>query len=232
MPRGRRQEREREAVRRAILDAARHLFVERGYRNVSIRGIAERIDYSAAAIYSYFPSKDAIFFALAAEGFGLLNAALDRIVTAGEGDPLDQLRHGFFAYYEFSKSNPEYFGLMFVDRTVPRLSDHWDRGDFVHTAFEKAATGIQRCIEGGWFPAGTDVHAVFHILWAAVHGVAAIGLCNLFAPGEDPDALARDTLAAALDGISHGVTTTFIGADYRTLCCAQPPSSGEPDDTH
>ena len=67
-----RQERDREAVRRAILDAARDLFVDEGYGNVSIRKIAERIEYSPAAIYGYFPSKDDIFFALADEGFWLL----------------------------------------------------------------------------------------------------------------------------------------------------------------
>ena len=66
-----RQEREREAVSRAILDAARDLFVAEGYQNVSIRKIADRIEYSPAAIYSYFPSKDDIFFALAEEGFRL-----------------------------------------------------------------------------------------------------------------------------------------------------------------
>src|SRR5215203_7474224 len=69
-----RQEREREAVSRSILDAARDLFVAEGYQNVSIRKIADRIEYSPAAIYSYFPSKDDIFFALAEEGFHLLFA--------------------------------------------------------------------------------------------------------------------------------------------------------------
>src|SRR5215208_5070860 len=68
-----RQERDREAVRRAILDAARDLFVREGFENVSIRKVAERIEYSPAAIYSYFPGKDDIFFALAAEGFHLLD---------------------------------------------------------------------------------------------------------------------------------------------------------------
>jgi AcrR family transcriptional regulator len=47
-----RQDRERQAVRHAILEAARDLFVAEGYRNVSIRKIAERIEYSPAAIYS------------------------------------------------------------------------------------------------------------------------------------------------------------------------------------
>src|SRR3954462_9933776 len=67
-----RHERDREAVRRSILDGARELFVSEGFQNVSIRKIAERIEYSPAAIYRYFPSKDDIFFALAEEGFRLL----------------------------------------------------------------------------------------------------------------------------------------------------------------
>ena len=73
-----RQERDREAVRRAILDAARDLFVRDGFEHVSIRKIAELIEYSPAAIYGYFPSKDDIFFALAEEGFRLLHGDQQR----------------------------------------------------------------------------------------------------------------------------------------------------------
>ena len=64
-----RNARDRETVRRRILDAARELFVAEGYRHVSIRRIAQRIEYSPGAIYSYFRGKDDIFFALAEEGF-------------------------------------------------------------------------------------------------------------------------------------------------------------------
>ena len=63
-----RQDRERQAVTASILNAARDLFVAEGYQSVSIRRIAERIEYSPAAIYSYYAGKDDIFLALAAEG--------------------------------------------------------------------------------------------------------------------------------------------------------------------
>ena len=80
-----RQERERQATRDAILQAARELFVSEGYRNVSLRKIAERIEYSPAAIYSYFPSKDDLFFALAEEGFRKLFEFIgDQIGLAAE----------------------------------------------------------------------------------------------------------------------------------------------------
>src|SRR5712671_2392567 len=98
-----RQERDREAVSRAILDAARELFVTEGYGNVSIRKIAERIEYSPAAIYGYFPSKDDIFFALAEEGFRLLGEPEPADESAGPPTlaPLDRLREIFWRVYEF-----------------------------------------------------------------------------------------------------------------------------------
>src|SRR5436190_23970931 len=96
-----RQERDREAVRRSILDAARELFVTEGYQNVSIRKIAERIEYSPAAIYSYFAGKDDIFFALAEEGFRLL-AQVDEAGAETQAPPLVRLRAALWRGCEFS----------------------------------------------------------------------------------------------------------------------------------
>src|SRR5207253_9830428 len=98
-----RQERDREAVQRSILDAARELFVSEGYDNVSIRKIAERIEYSPAAIYGYFASKDDIFFALAEEGFTMLSAPEERTARLEPVAPLDRDRAIFWRLYEFSR---------------------------------------------------------------------------------------------------------------------------------
>src|ERR1700751_5990019 len=117
-----RQERDREAVRRSIHDAARELFVSEGYQNVSIRKIAERIEYSPAAIYSYFPSKDDIFFALAEEGFRLLHDGANHVEHGDRRPALDRIRSIFWRLYECSREHPQYFALMFVDRSVPRIS--------------------------------------------------------------------------------------------------------------
>ena len=108
-----RQERDRESVQRAILDAARELFVREGYENVSIRKIAERIEYSPAAIYGYFPSKDDIFFALAEEGFRLLAAGVDEAGKTDGADSdavtLDNVKQAFWRLYDFSR-NPVRIG--------------------------------------------------------------------------------------------------------------------------
>ncbi len=203
-----RQEREREAVGRAILDAARDLFVAEGYHNVSIRKIAERIEYSPAAIYSYFPSKDDIFFALAEEGFRLLFVA-DVPIQVNEGDPIEIIRRAVYRVYEFSKTHPEHFALMFLDRTVPQISKNWERFEFVREGKAKLGLVLKRAVDEGRFPADTHPHAAFRILVSAIVGAAVARLCGRMAPGEDSDGLARDTLEAALTGLRAGFPKTF-----------------------
>ena len=212
-----RQERERTAIREAILGAARDLFVSEGYRNVSMRKIAERIEYSPAAIYSYFPSKDDIFFALAEEGFRLL---ADSGMKAFEHskDPFTRLRHGLWAFYEFSKAYPQYFELMFTDRSVPSLSQDFQRFEFVHQTTAAAEADIRACIERGQFSAKLDPAAALHVLWVGMLGVATIRLAQRLAPGEDADALAHDVLDSLLAGFTtNQIASTFVASD-----CAFP----------
>lgn len=202
-----RQEREREAVGRSILDAARELFVTHGYQQVSIRKIAERIEYSPAAIYSYFPSKDDIFFALAEEGFRLLFTTASP--APDDLDPIEDLRRMFWHYYEFSKQYPEYFALMFLDRNVPQISRNWDRFGFVGEMKHDMVVRIQEGIGRGAFPAGTSPIAVFRLLLTAIHGAATLRLCDRLSPGEDGDTLARATLETAIQGLRAGAALNF-----------------------
>jgi AcrR family transcriptional regulator len=202
-----RQERDREAMTRSILDAARELFVAEGYQNVSIRKIADRIEYSPAAIYSYFPSKDDIFYALAEEGFRLLFEG--GAPQAPGGDALEELRRGFWHFYQFSAEHPEYFALMFVDRSVPRISREWERFAFVQGMKHKVTATIQRAVDEGLLPKGTDPHWAFTILLAAVQGAAVMRLCERVAPGTNTDGVARDTIEAALTGLRTGFPATF-----------------------
>jgi AcrR family transcriptional regulator len=197
-----RQDRDRAAVREAILHAARELFVTEGYRPVSMRRIAERIEYSPAAIYGYFTSKDEIFFALAEEGFRTMQAAA-RAAAGGQSDPLAAMRAGFWAYYQFSREQPQYFELMFVDRTVPQLTD-MERFSVLAEMWHDGVASIARCVEAGIFPATLDVEAAFHILWAATHGAATLHVCQRLGPEENPDLLASDTLDTGHRRLAHG----------------------------
>ena len=196
-----RQERDREAVRRSILDAARELFVSEGYANVSIRKIAERIEYSPAAIYGYFPSKDDIFFALAEEGFQLLGKPAEIHDVA----PLDHLRQAFWRLYEFSKQQPQYFALMFVDREVPRISQEYERFAFVREVKARVVDLVRACVDAGVFPPSTKPFVAFRVASMAMFGVAVMRLSGRMAPGEDPDTLARDVLETVIAGLREGV---------------------------
>jgi AcrR family transcriptional regulator len=214
-----RQEREREAVSRAILDAARDLFVAEGYQNVSIRKIADRIEYSPAAIYSYFPSKDDIFFALAEEGFHLLftTQCPDDAAIEESEDAIEAVRAAFWHFYQFSRKHPEYFALMFVDRSVPRISHLWERFSFVSSMKARLTGLIRKAADAGQMPKDIDPHVVFRILSTTIVGAAVTQLCNRLAPGEDAEALARDTLEAALTGLRTGFAFTFSAA-----ACGEP----------
>lgn len=207
-----RRDRERQAVTDSILDAARELFLAEGYPSVSIRKIAERIEYSPAAIYSYFPSKDDIFLALAKEGFHRLDAKVQSAL--GTGDPLEDVRAGWWAFYEFSKEQPEYFLLMFVDRSVPRITEQWDGFEFLQQLLNNAVAGIQVAIDAGAFPTTLNANAAMHMLWAGLVGPAVVRIRHRQASGEDYDALARDVLNATIAGMQAGVATTFVSCKF------------------
>src|SRR5262245_19314809 len=163
-----RQVRDRETVRRAILDAARELFVAEGFQNVSIRKIAERIEYSPAAIYGYFPSKDDIFFALAEEGFRLLCVRGAAPATLEDRSPLGRVRGVFGRLYEFSRDYPQYFALMFIDRTVPRIGREYERFAFAHQMKQNIIATIAAAVEAGELPRSIDAAVAMRVLTSGV----------------------------------------------------------------
>src|SRR4051812_40896733 len=178
-----RQQQARAANRRAILDAALALFVADGYAQVSIRNIAARVEYSPAAIYSYFPSKDDIFFALAEEGFRLLGGprapAHDAALQALP--PFERVRAIFWHFYEFSCQHPQYFALMFVDRSVPRVSREYERFAFAREMKQSILAEIQECIDSGALPGTIDAAAAMRTVSAGLIGVAVLHLSDRIA---------------------------------------------------
>jgi AcrR family transcriptional regulator len=203
-----RHTRERETIRRAILNAARSLFLAEGYANVSMRKIAEQIEYSPGAIYSYFPGKEDIFFALAEEGLQSLRTHC-ACETSDEASPLQQVRAAFLRFYTFSKEQPEYFWLIFVDSAAPRISRDWERFSFVRDLRHNIEHQIQRCVDEGVFPIRGSAASIFRIVWTAMYGAAVFRLSHRLTPGENADALAEDLLDATLAGLQSGIDVRF-----------------------
>ena len=196
-----RQQQFRDATRRAILDAALDLFAVDGYASVSMRSIAAKVDYSPAAIYGYFPSKDDIFFALAEEGLSRLGH--QELSAEPTSDPLDDVRAMVWRLYVFSQEHPQYFALVFLDRTVPRISREYERFAFMSTLRERTITRMQRCLDTGALPDAVHIDTAIRLLFASVIGLASLRLSNRLAPWEDADALVRQAIDITLAGFTY-----------------------------
>src|SRR5215813_14075270 len=110
-----RRERERAEIREKILEAARELFVSEGYEAVTMRKIAERIEYSPTAIYLHFKDKEALLEELCGNDFRTL---AHRFVDFAQiRDPIERLRRSGAAYVDFALSHPQHYRLMFMTPT-------------------------------------------------------------------------------------------------------------------
>ena len=111
----RRRDATRASVENTILQAAGELLLEVGYEAFSLRKVAERIGYSATAIYRHFADKDALLYAVTEEGFRRFTASL-RAAGSGEGDPFEWLQAMGFSYIDFGLEHPAYYRVMFMQR--------------------------------------------------------------------------------------------------------------------
>jgi len=113
-----RREREKQAMRQGILEAARHLARQEGWSAVTIRKIAEQIEYSPPIVYEYFASKEDLLLELLREGFRLLAAAMQRAFDSTEDCEEQVLRSGE-AYCRFAHVYPELYQVMYGLGGVP-----------------------------------------------------------------------------------------------------------------
>ena len=126
--------------------------------------------------------------------------------------PLERVREAFWRFYTFSKEQPEYFSLIFVDSAVPRISRDWERFSSMRELRHDIEQDIQQCIDEGVFPGVEAPGAVFRMLWTAAYGVAVFRLSHRLAPGEDSDALAHDLLDATIAGLRSRHRPALLGS--------------------
>lgn len=166
-----RRQRERGQMHDAIIDAAVELFLSEGQEKVSIRGIAEKIEYTPGSIYSYFKDKDEIIFEIHKRGFGKLFEALHPALDSS--DPLDKLYRIGKLYIAFALENRKYYDVMFINsRTAKTIQQEmpWECG---HQAYELLRQIIVECIEQRLLPEG-DADVASYLFWSQVHGMVSL----------------------------------------------------------
>jgi AcrR family transcriptional regulator len=169
-----RREREKETLRQDILDAARDLFVKEGYENVSMRRIAEKIEYSPTTIYLYFEDKASLLFAICDETFAKLAKRLESIVKEND-DPVEALKRGCRAYCEFGLKYPNHYRVTFINHPQIHLgADHYLRdGSMGMKAYNCLRSGVEECIKQKRFRE-SDVDTVTQMMWAGGHGLTSL----------------------------------------------------------
>ena len=166
-----RKEREKAEVRKMILDAAMELFIKEGYDGVSIRKIADKIEYSPGSIYTYFEDKDSIFYELHLEGFESLYQK--QLSAQSINDPRERLIAHGRAYIEFALENQQYYDIMFIEREpeeIIKKMKNWDYGD---RSFDLLKRNISECQSAGMFK-DQNLDSVSFLLWSTVHGIASL----------------------------------------------------------
>ncbi|MVM30702.1 TetR family transcriptional regulator [Spirosoma sp. HMF4905] len=167
-----RKEREREEMRQLILDGAQKLFLANGFEKVSIRNIADAIEYSPATIYLYFKDKNQLLFALHQRGFvKMVGEFLPLQLLA---DPFEKLVEMGRSYIRFAVENPELFDLMFIMNAPMDTLDKedWVEGD---QAFGLLTRVVQECMDAGIFQKH-DVQSTAMMIWSGIHGYTALFL--------------------------------------------------------
>ncbi len=192
-----RRARAKEELRHKILDAATRLFAERGYENVTIRRIAEEIEYSPATLYLHFRDKSELLDAICTQTFRKLDAALDRILNR-ELPAADKLRLCMREYTRFGLAHPHHYLITFCTPPPPGL-DQIAR-DPGAASFQKLKNGLLACQQEGAVRAeNIDLQA--QSVWMHIHGVTSLLITAQHFPW-----VRRETLIeAALDNLMRGL---------------------------
>jgi AcrR family transcriptional regulator len=167
------RDRRHDLTRQKILDTARSILLTEGLGGISMRALAEKADYSPAALYKYFDSKEAIVEALRQEAWQMM-AAHPSDVSPGMSlaDIFVQSGRG---YIDFATKYPEYY--MLIMSTAEGGPNNLE--EFKQTPnFVGQLQFIESIIAAGEFqlpPGYTPFHLAL-LSWFTVHGISLLKL--------------------------------------------------------
>lgn len=158
-----------------MLDAARDIFVNQGYEAVTMRKIAEKIDYSPTAIYSYFRDKDALLRAVSDADLGDLIYSLQKIKAPNALEHLRQVAH---AYVKFGLTKPNQYRLLFmnvVDPQMPIEPGEPRAYDAEMAGYSMLLESVREMIALTEIDLGEyDPATIAQVLWSSFHGLISL----------------------------------------------------------
>jgi AcrR family transcriptional regulator len=195
----------RDRLREEILAAAGEMFAREGYEQISMRRIAAKIGYTAAALYHYFPDKSALLREICEATFAGLVERIES-VTASAADPVEALLTGCRAYIEFGLENPHAYIVTFVrppERTVSEIPFEDSAGE---RAFRCLSGALGACVSTGREPA-VDVHLASCCWWASMHGLTSLLIAHPCFPWPERERMIDELLARLWTGLQAGPVT-------------------------
>ncbi|MDP3938641.1 MAG: TetR/AcrR family transcriptional regulator [Deltaproteobacteria bacterium] len=187
-----------EAYRERIIDAATHLFAERGYAGVTMRAIAAELGCSPMTPYRYFRDKDEIFAMIKAGLYARFAQAQEQASRASL-DPLDRLGKLGGAYVQFAFDDPDGYRIMFeIHRDPPESYAELDEAAL--GTWRPLRDAVAQAVEAGVITGNPDV--VAHLLWAGLHGVITLHLAGKLTFGAAVKDLVEPMMATLVRGNS------------------------------
>jgi AcrR family transcriptional regulator len=196
-----RKERYRSELRAETLSAARELIQKEGYEGLTIRKLANRMECSPMALYSYFADKQALLIALALEGFEKLAKRFD---STASRNPLNALRKILLDYIAYAEENPFEYRILFLSvQTIGELKQTRQDLQERNPAFGALFKRVQACIEAGLLQG--DAFAVSTVLWTGAHGAASLLITAKNFPFGSRRLYAEEVVATILSGVQTRV---------------------------
>jgi AcrR family transcriptional regulator len=172
-----RRDREKAQVSERILAAARDLLAKGGVEAVTLRAVAEAIEYTAPAIYAHFPDKQALLAAVLMDDFARLSRSFAQLARIK--DPVKRIELSGRAYVKHAAEHPRAFELlMLTRRTAEASADRpCSKADPSENAYTFLHATVKEAVAMGLVKGGrTDADVLAQTLWAGVHGVAALAV--------------------------------------------------------
>ena len=206
-----RRQREKSETRDKILDAARELFLTEGYEGVSMRKVAEKIEYSPTAIYLHFADKQELFRELCQQQFARLAEGFQ--TAAMSADPLERIKQIGQTYIDFGARYPNHYRFMFMAEQPVDCEEEADqviKGNPEVDAYAFLKMSVQQVIDGGYLrPELNDAELVSQTLWAAVHGVISLQIAKSTEPWVNWRPL-QERAALMLDATLRGMLRSTL----------------------